>query len=210
MKIERINDNKIKVEINSEDVKNWNVSIKKLTDNTPEAQELFRHAIKQAEKELAFSVGTSKLFVEAIPLKDEGFVMIISKFTSEAEAMEALTGNPMLRLKNAEIKIKRVEKQKKKESFAIYKFASFDELCSGVGEISHIFIGESCVYKFKDEFYLRLEPSDMFGFYEIDNKISEFSERCKNSSFIDGYLMEYGEVFISFEAVETLMYYFVK
>ena len=78
-------------------------------------------------------------------------------------------------------------------------------MCSGVCEICHLFIGDSTVYKYGDEFYLKLEPKDLFGFYEIDNKISEFSARCKNASFMQGYLLEHGE---TFEAVETISCYF--
>jgi len=63
MKIERINDNKIRVEINSEDVRIWNVNIKKLTDNTPEAQNLFWHAIKKAERDYDNAINILKFVV---------------------------------------------------------------------------------------------------------------------------------------------------
>ena len=174
MKIERISDNKIKILINSEDVKNWNVNIKKLTDNTPEAQNLFWYAIRKAEKEVDFLVGSSKLLVEAIPVENDGFVMIISKVDSEEEFIESIAKNANIRHRTAEIKIRRVEK-KKEDKFALYKFSSFDDLCNGVGEIRHLFIGNSSVYKYYDEFYLMLEGVDMFRFYEIDCKISEFA-----------------------------------
>lgn len=209
MKIERISDDKIKVEINSEDVKLWNVNIKKLTDNTQEAQNLFWYAIKKAEKDFDFSVGSSRLLVEAIPLKNEGFVMIISKVNSDEDVVDTITKNSALRFKNAEISIKRVKKTAPLEKYKIYKFKNFDDLCSGIFEICHLFIGNSTVYKYGDEFYLKLEPKDLVGFFEIDNKISEFSQRCKNTSFMQGYLLEHGEVFISFEAVETISCYFM-
>ncbi len=207
MKIERISDKKIKILINSEDVKNWNVNIKKLTDNTPEAQNLFWHAIRQAEREVDFLVGSSKLVVEAIPLDNDGFVMIISKVDSEDEVVSVIAKNANVRLRTAEIRIRKAER--KTEKFAIYKFKSFDDLCGGVGEIYHLFIGASLVYKYNDEYYLKLKPVDMFRFYEIDCKISEFGKRCINVSVLEGYLKEYGEVLIPYEAVENISYYFL-
>jgi len=206
MKIERINDNKIRVEINSEDVRIWNVNIKKLTDNTPEAQNLFWHAIKKAEREFAFNVGSSRLLVEAIPLRNDGFVMIISKVVSENEVVDIIANNASLKMKHAEIKVKKVTRSA--ETYAVYKFKNFDDMCNAASEISQIFIGKSMVYKCSDEFYMKLEPIDVFGFSEINNKISEFADRCRNASVTTGFLAEYGEVFIPFDAVENLTYYF--
>lgn len=207
MKIERIDDNKIKVEINSEDVKHWNVNIKKLSDNTPEAQNLFWYAVKQAEKQLDFSVGTSKLLVEAIPLENDGFIMIITKIGLSGIA-EMAASIKEINFKNAEIKIKKLSPKIKRESCAVYKFASFDDLCTAAGEIYPLFIGSSRVYKHRDEFYIKLKPSDVFGFYEIDNKLSEFSSRCVRPELVAGYLEEHGETLIGFDAVEALQFYF--
>ena len=80
MKIERINENKIKVIVNRDDVKVWNVDLKNFTDNTPEAQDLFWFAIRQAEQDVDFRVGKAQLLVETLPTGNDGFVMIISIF----------------------------------------------------------------------------------------------------------------------------------
>mgnify|MGYP003293859568 CR=1 FL=1 len=200
MRIERISDNKIKVEINSEDIRVWNVNIKNLTENTPEAQNLFKHALKQAEEKLDFCIGTSHLMVEVVPLAKDGFVMIISKVNSKPDISN------FINIKSTVVKLKK--NTDKTVSMGVYKFLTFDDLCSGVEEIYDLFFGKSTVYKYKDCFYLMLIPSDLFGFYETDNKLSEFSEKIDNPIASIGLLSEYGEIFIQDDAVDILTSYF--
>ena len=90
MRIEKVNENMIKIMVDASDIRTWNVDIKNFTDNTPEAQELFRFALKRAERDVDFCVGEAQLLVEARPANDNGFVMIISKLESEADIAAAL------------------------------------------------------------------------------------------------------------------------
>ncbi len=200
IRIERISDNKIKVEINGEDIKVWNVNIKNLTENTPEAQSLFKHALKQAEEKLNFSIGTSQLMVEAIPLSAEGFIMIISKVGESSDL------NKLLSLKGRRTELGRDANSP--QPSGVYKFSDFEDMCSGTGEIFDLFYGKSFVYKYKDKYYLALLPSDMFGYYEADNKLSEFAEKVPNPKGTMGFLREHGELLIPSDAVDILSNYF--
>lgn len=200
IRIERINDNKIKVEINSEDSKVWNVSLKNLTDNTPEAQNLFRHALKQAQEKLNFSIGSSQLVVEAIPLATEGFIMIISKVNYKSHL------NTVLNLKTKDFKLKKDSDTN--TPVGVYKFHNFDDLCDAAEEIFELFYGKSIVYKYNENYYLALLPNDMFGFYETDNKLSEFSDKVKNPMAVLGMLSEHGLAMIPTDAIDTLSRYF--
>ena len=200
MRIERISENKIKVEINDEDIKTWNVSIKNLTDNTLEAQNLFRHALKQAEEKLDFSIGASQLMVEAIPLASDGFVMIISKVDPKSDI------DNLVRIKLSAVKKKiNIERS---VSAGVYKFLNFDDLCNGVQEIYNLFFGKSSVYKYKNNYYLTLFPTDLFGFYETDNKLSEFSKKVTNPFGAIGLLREHADIMIRDDAVDILTSYF--
>lgn len=206
MKIERISDSKIKVEINGEDTRLWNVDIKKLTENAPEAQNLFRHALKQAETELNFSVDGSKLVVEAMPLGDNGFIMIISKMQYGSELVSAIAKDASIQLKLSE---RKRGGRKRSIPLWIYCFSSFDDLCEAVKQICSSFVGDSAVYKYKNGYYLRLKPLDATGYGAIDAKISEYCSRVKNFRLMQGYLEEHGTPMIKGDAVETIMNYFV-
>lgn len=207
MRIERISMNKIKVLVNRDDVRAWNVSLKNFTDNTPEAQELFWFALKRAERDVDFTVGKAQLLVETLATANDGFVMIISKIDDEAELCETIARSGKS-VKMAEIKLAR--RPKSQPLLRIFRFDSFDTLCEGISEINELYIGESRVIKHEDGFYLEIKPQDTFGIFEIENILSEFSEKVKKPTVMQGVLEEHGRVMIDSDAVEIIMKNFVK
>lgn len=205
MRIERINDNKIKVEISPEDIRLWNIDIKKIAENSPEAQSLFRYALKQAEEEVNFSAGGAKLVVEALPLGEGGFVMFISKLGGEKEFISQLAANAAIRLKGEE---KRKAAQKKADSVWLYLFSDFDGLCLGAKHICELFVGDSAVYKCGGGYYLKLRPLDLGCYSAVNGRLSEFSKPIKGGAAMLGYIEEHGTAVIKGDAVETIMNYF--
>lgn len=202
MEIRRIGENKIKVLVRRDDVRLWNVDLKNFTDNTPEAQDMLRFALKQAEEDVNFSVGQAQLLVETMPADGDGFVMIISKLESSGELAEALlrTGK---RIRRSEFKLCR--RHKAQPLLRIFRFGGFDELVDGAVQISAEYIGGSRLFKYNGSFYLELSPRDSFGLFELENKLSEFSDKVPHPSVFCGVLCEHGELMIPFEAVETLV-----
>ncbi len=201
MKIERINENKIRILIESTDIRAWNVDLKNFTENTPEAQDMFWHALKRAEQDVNFSVGKSQLMVETIPTADNGFAMIVSKLENHEEVARALESTGK-RFKQTEIKIKR--RSKAHSLLRIFRFEDFEGLCSGVREICEMYVGESCLTKYQGCFYLELKPRDSFGLFEIENQLSEFSVKENHPLLIQGVLNEHGYVMIKDDAVQLL------
>ena len=202
MRIERISGNKIKVMVNRDDVRVWNVSLKNFTDNTPEAQDLFWYALKQAERDLDFSVGKAQLLVETLATANDGFVMIISKIDNETEIAEVIAKSGK-NVKTAEIKLS--HRPKTAPLMRIFRFDSFETLCQGIAEISEFYVGTSRVFKYEDEFYLEIKPQDMFGFFEIENILSEFSEKVKKPAVMQGILNEHGTVLIKNDAIDVII-----
>lgn len=195
MKIEKINDNKIKVTINEEDIKIWNVSYEKLTDNTPEARDLFWFALRLAEKDVNFKVGSSKLFVEVHSQSNNGFVMFISKAKAEEISLDYITG-----LK---------KERRTKGDFRVFLFECFDDLCNCVEIIKGNFVGESSLYKYNEKFYLWTAPYNIDEFLENESIFLEYSVKVKCSGTFRGTLREYGTEMIKENAVEIISGYFV-
>lgn len=206
MRIERINENKIKVTVNRDDVKVWNVNLKNFTDNTPEAQDLFWYALRQAEQDVSFSVGKAQLLVETAAIGNDGFVMIISKLQNEADIAEALmhTGK---KLKQTDFKICR--RPKTTPLMRIYRFKDFDALCQGVAEICELYLGNSKLFKYKNSFYLEITPKDSFGFFEIENILSEFGDKIKKATLMQGILNEHAELMIFENAIDIIIKNFI-
>lgn len=201
MKIEKLNENKIKIIIDAADIRAWNVDLKNFTDNTPEAQDMFWHALKRAEQDVDFCVGKSQLMVETLPLADNGFVMMVSKLENERDVVEALerTGK---RVKQTEIKIKR--RSKAHSLLRIFKFEDFESLCSGVREIHELYMGESRLIKYQGSFYLELTPRDAFGLFELENILSEFAAKVPKPITLQGVLNEHGLVMMKENAVSLI------
>lgn len=202
MKIERLSDNKIRVLITREDTRQWDVNLKKFSENSPEARELFRFVLRQAEQDVNFSVGRDRLLVETMDTGGECFVMIISKINGVAELADELLRRGK-RVKQTEIKLNCRTKQSA-SLYRIFKFADFDSLCAGAAEISELFIGGSRLYKYEGAFFLELKPLDAFGFFELENTLTEFAEKCTNPQILRGLLEERGTAMIPADAVTVL------
>ena len=207
MKIERIDDNKIKVLVGEDDIKRWNVDLKNFTDNTPEAQDMFWFALKQAEQDVNFSVGKAQLMVETMPAEEDGFVLIISRMESEADLAAALV-RAGKQLKQSEFRMRR--KRQTAPLFKIFVFDDFEDVCAGVAQIRELFIGASRLTKYNGRFYLELTPIDSFGFFEIENILSEFAEKSKNPALIQGVLNEHGLVMIESDVISVVSENFIK
>lgn len=201
MRIERVSENKIKIEIDAGDIRAWNVDIKNFTDNTPEAQDMFWYALKQAERDVDFKVGKSQLMVETMPSSDNGFTMMVSKINDEREIAEALIKSGK-RIKQTEFKIQR--RKKSTSLLRIFRFDDFESLCDGVCEIYELYIGESRLSKYQGSFYLELKPRDSFGLFELENQLSEFAEKITNPLVLQGVLNEHGLIMMKENAVSLI------
>ncbi|HEX3028346.1 MAG TPA: adaptor protein MecA, partial [Clostridia bacterium] len=85
MKIERVNDNVIKVTISIDDLEERNIDLSSLNYNSPAAQELFWDMMEQAEIEFGFNTSDSQLAIEAIPDSGEGVVITITRIDEDGD-----------------------------------------------------------------------------------------------------------------------------
>ena len=207
MRIERIDENKIKVTVGSDDIRMWNVDLKNFTDNTPEAQDMFCFVLKQAEQDVNFTVGKAQLLVETMPAGEEGFVLIISRLEDADELSQALV-RAGRQIRQAEFKVRK--RHRIAPLLRIFKFGDFEDVCRGVAEIRELYMGTSRLTKYQGEFYLEMVPIDSFGFFEIENILSEFAEKNKRPLFMQGVLSEHGKVMIDADAVSIISKNFIK
>lgn len=206
MKIERINENKIKVLIDAAEAERWNVTLKSINENTPEMQEMFWTAIRMAEESVRFSVAGAKLFVEAVrDAETNGFGMLITRVMSEADLDQAIEQCSY----RGKIKKTRIRRQMAEQGRQLlYRFAEFDNVCAAVSEIGKQFCGASALYKYQSSFYLYLLPEEEVNLKELEWILGEFGEVVLQSRYMHGCLHEYGERMIPCDAVDVLSEYF--
>ena len=82
MKIEKINENKIKITLTVKDLEDRQLDFTSLKYNSPTTQKLFWEIMKEAEEECGFSASNSQLFIEAAAIKGGNFTLTITKLTA--------------------------------------------------------------------------------------------------------------------------------
>lgn len=82
MQIEKINNDKIQVIINTSDLEKNNIDVNTFMSNSIDHQELFLDILDIAEKKLDFYVSNSKLAIESISIANNTFVFTITKLSS--------------------------------------------------------------------------------------------------------------------------------
>lgn len=70
MKIEKLNENKIRITLNMEDLNERDIDYHSFMSNSIESQEIFLDMLNTAEKEVGFHTDDSRIMIETLALKD--------------------------------------------------------------------------------------------------------------------------------------------
>lgn len=73
MRIEKINENKIRIILNLEDLKENHMDLHSFMSSSLETQDLFYTMLDKAEKEIGFKTKDYKLMIEAIAVPERKF-----------------------------------------------------------------------------------------------------------------------------------------
>ncbi len=202
MRIERIAQNKIKVTLSNDDLLEWDISFESLTYNSPQAQELFWDLMKRAEEEAGFFADGSQLVVEAMPTRNDGFIMLITKVEEGDES-------PLRRLVKPKIKREfKTKKQKYSISPIVFEFEAFNDVIEACKNIENRFIGNSSLYKKDGKFFLVLDVENEYLAEDLKLLLTEFAKKIDNSFVKEGELFEHAEMLIKESAVENFNSYF--
>ena len=79
MKIEKINENQIRCTLTAEDLASMKLKLSELTYGSKRAQELFRRMMQEARNQFGFEAENVPLMIEAIPMKADSLVLIVTK-----------------------------------------------------------------------------------------------------------------------------------
>ncbi len=207
MRIERVDENKIKVLLDDNEAKEWNITVKNISENTPEVQKMFWHAIRVVKENIDFSIDGAKLFVETIPSCDSGIGMFITKVCNDAELREAVSRCSYKgKIRRNELKPDATQMLKRRK--CVYRFDDFDSVCDAAKVLRGKYIGMSTLYKMNGEFYLCLIPRGPVSLCEAEVMLPEFAQRLSHGQYVHGKLNEYGTKMIEYDAIDILNEYF--
>ena len=209
MKIEKLTENKIRVIVNSEDLKNNNLDYQTIMEKPIESQKLFLEMLLKAEKEVGFYTEGCKLLVEAFSSSDGLFVFTITKY------VEKTTTPPS----KPKVKPKKKTKQvNPKSATSIYQFSSFEEFCEFCTAIhnttcqSKQLAKSITLYLFNNTYYLILSNinTDYAYIHSFYSTISEFASLASHSETFKMKLLEHGKAIMKRNAIETGIKYFLS
>jgi adapter protein MecA 1/2 len=208
MKIEKVSENMIKVTISLNDLEERNIDLSALNYNSPAAQELFWDMMEQAEAQYGFNVADSQLIIEPSPDSDDGVIITITRVDEEGD-FESIQKYIRSKLKKSDLKVKK-KSRKVCSTSSIYSFHSIDDIAMLGKRLENIYSGESTLYKCRSTYYLVLSRNNICieDMRMFDLLLDEHGKKVPNTSFIEGYLNEYGEKMIDSEALEVLGKYF--
>ena len=208
MKIEKINENMIKVTISMNDLAERNIELDALNYNSPATQELFWEMMEQAEDQFGFNLSDSQLVIEPIPDSYGGFIITITKLDEYGD-FESIHKYIKGKLRKSDLKVKKRIK-KVISNYIIYSFNNIDDISNLSKKVENQYIGESTLYKCKNTYYLLMSKN---GFLATNPQtatlnLDEYGKRVANIGFFEGYLNEYGEKIMENTALELLRQYF--
>ncbi len=193
MKIEKIDENKVRIILTIDELSQRHISLKDIEQDSNRAQDLFLDLLEESELNEDFIIDGSQLFVEASSDNEDLFIVTITKIDYMPEISKYTSS-------------KKYSKKKKKSSSAnssdsrvqytvasaIYKFNSLDrifDLCSRLS-IEEAFLGTNSLYKYEDSYFLVFSNTSI-----------------KNDKFVKTFviLSEYAEQFYSADMYKTLI-----
>lgn len=208
MKIEKLNDNKIRITLNIEDLNERNISLQSFMSNSIESQDIFMDMLDKADEEVGFNTDDCRIMIEALALKNGVFVLTITKFEHEDERSCFKRKNVHIRRKNPSLNLEKT----------IYSFDSFDTFCEFCSFIKNTldeeqildFAKRSDLYEYDSNFYLVLSNInvDSRSLKYICSSITEFAHFVNSSELFESKIKEYGRLAIERNALLTCMEYF--
>jgi adapter protein MecA 1/2 len=198
MKIEKVNENKIKITLSVEDLNERNIDLYSFMYNSPESQDLFWDMIHQAEVEYGFNVDESLIYVEASASGSGLFTLIVTK------SGEGHLTSPTYRgkLKKNSFKLKRKILPFKLQS-TLFQFDDFDDICNFCKVITVKGIGKNSLYNLDDKYYLKVDQMPY-------PSILEFGAIVKFPEAVEARFSEYGKIIATENALQTIRKHFVK
>lgn len=202
MKIEKLNENKIRITLNLEDLKEKNIDFHSFMSNPIESQSIFLDMLDTAEKEIGFVTKDYRITIEAFALSDGNFILTVTRDFDE---------NANNQRRKVHIKRKSIDFSK---AIAIYKFNFFEEIydfCQFMKNTlsynNQTFIENTALYEYNCKYYLAFKNvhgtlEELKGFC---SSITEFGTYINNSDLFERKLIEYGTKIIENNALNVIL-----
>ena len=199
MKIEKLDENKIRITLNTDDLAEKNIDFHTLLSNPLESQKIFLGLLDEAEKSVGFLAEDCNLLIEALAVNGKNFIFTVTKVLPSKDTDKTKFKKIRVHRKIADSNVNPI----------IYSFSTFENFCEFSNVISKLnikdYISENNLYKYNDVYYLVLKKWDDIESIESNFYLyaSEFGEFVKDSELFERKLIEHGEIIMSSNAIRT-------
>jgi len=208
MRIEKLNEDKIRIFFNIDDLIEKNIDLHTFMSDSMETQDLFLDMLDQAESELGFNTKNYKLIIEALASSDGNFIITVTRMSPN--------DMPSVRKSKRTVKAK-IKSFSPSKISSINCFNSFDDFCAFCSNINTV-LDLSCLnfktaslFNYNDKYYLVLNNLKLAD--EISrvlySTLSEFGTPIKNEILFERKLKEYGKIVFKKNAICDCLKYFV-
>lgn len=219
MRIEKLDDNKLKIMFNSQELEENNITVHSFLSGSNEAQKLFLAILDIANEEFGFDIKNCNISSEAISFENKDFVIFVTKSLQNSENFEItnksshynlldfinqnntkpLSSLSFLPPQNLEEDIDKI----------IYKFGNITEVfefCEFVNSEIQTLTIENSLYKYNDSFFiiLNIEKLDVRKKKLVISKLSEFKNYIYLSPLAYSKLIEHSTLILENKAIQGL------
>ena len=204
MRIEKINENKIKFILTETDLAERSINIEELAIPSDKTQKLFKDIMDKALEEYGFESAETPLMVEAMPSSADGIMIIVTRLKDKEDARETYESLTEARnLRRFKTKgIKRTESEEDKADDAeimVWSFDTLDDIIDLSIRIASSFNGQSSLYKMNGRFSLVLDQNK-----DLELILGDYGTKHVSNTLSKYYLKEHGETITPANAVKIL------
>lgn len=194
MKVEKINENKVKIILSFEELEMRNITLYDIEKNNSAAKKLFTSLIEESNLDEEFELEDSQLFIEASSDNTNTFILTITK-TDDLPDLNNYS--------------KKETSQLYKIDSRLYEFSSIDvilDFCSKAKN-ENLFFGQNTLYKYENKYFI------LFSETAIKNKkfiktyvmLSEYCSRYFSYDLFYNTIIEKSKIVISNRALQKLI-----
>lgn len=180
MRIEKLNDDNIKVTLTTSDLINLDIDVNTLSPDSKELHTFLFHIMETIREETGFNPYKGQVVVEASPSRDGMSIMIRRMCTSGKK----ITREQFKKAVGVNAKLKQTAKPR------LFYFSSFDDLCAAMLELGEDELLSCRLYKLNSTYCFVVENNDKFS--RCLSVMSEFSARQSEHPMQMNYIKEHG------------------
>ncbi len=228
MRFEKINENKVKIELTKEDLIEHNIKLTDIAYGSDNSRKLLHDIMEKAFRELEFETEDVPLIIEAVPTSSFSINVFITKIKNEEDFEKNVDLIAKQNEKNKK-NLKNLEKlgnefqkmledslankttNSKEESILekselVYKLETLDDAIDLSKVLNKNYNGKSTLYKVENRYYLLMKAKNYSkdDIVKLRLTLDEFGEFVSTHKVAQGYLNEHAKIIVKGDVFKNL------